>query len=317
MKQIIPVFFACDDNYAPLLGTAIKSMLINASKNYFYNVHVLCTGFNEINTKKLSALQDEKSNIIFENMSDVLKTYGPRLHLRNYYSAATYYRLFIANIFAQYDKALYFDSDMIFLGDISKLYAIDLGDDLVAAAQENVMQEDIFGYYVEKVLDVPRRDFFNAGMLVMNLKALREENIESKFLDLIARRTFSVTQDEDYLNVLCKDRVYKLGYEWNYMPIEGLCAKKPQIVHFKITLRPWKYDGVLYARQFWKFAKLAGYYDELRRVYDNFTPQDRLSDMLMCRNLALMALRQAKEADNTVPLDEKGFIGIHATQFAV
>ena len=316
IKQVIPVFFACDDNYAPLLGTAIKSMLKNASKKYLYKIHILTTGFNKENTEKLLDLQDEKSRIIFENMSEVLKNYGQKLHLRNYYSVATYYRLFIANIFTKYDKALYFDSDMIFLGDISKLYTLDLKNDLVAAVQENVMQEDIFGYYVERVLGVPRRDYFNAGMLVMNLKAMRDEKIEQKFLEMIKTKVYTVTQDEDYLNVLCKNRVLRLGYEWNFMPIEGLCDKRPRIVHFKMTMRPWKYEGILYERHFWKFARLAGYYQELKKVFDNFTFADRMNDKLMCRNLALTALRQAKEADNSVPLDEKGYVGIHATQFS-
>jgi len=315
MIKTIPIFFACDDNYAPLLGTAIKSLLLNASKNYFYEIHILCTGFNESNTKKLSALKDDKSVIIFENMSETLKMYGHRFHLRNYYSLATYYRLFIADTFSNYDKALYLDSDMIFLGDVSELYERELSGNLVAAAQENVMQEDIFGYYVESVLGVKRKDFFNAGVLLMNLKLMREEQIKNKFLEMLKTRVFTVTQDEDYLNVLCKDRVLRLGYEWNLMPVEGLCDKKPKIVHFKITLRPWKYDGIPYEKQFWKYAKLSGFYPELRSIYDNFTPEDRLKDMIMCHDLAMMALRQAKEADSSVPLDEHGFVGILASQF--
>lgn len=236
--------------------------------------------------------------------------------MRNYYSAATYYRLFIANIFKEYDKAIYLDSDIIFLGDVSKLYLFDLKDNLVAAVQENVMQEDIFGYYVEKVVGVPRQDFFNAGVLLMNLKAMREEKFEKKFLALIKEKIFTVTQDEDYLNALCKDRVLRIGYEWNCMPIRGLSEKKPIIVHFKITLRPWHYRGILYEKQFWQYAKLSGYYDTLRKFLNDFSFDDRMNDKLMCFNLALMALRQAKQADSTIPLDEEvDFVGIHASQF--
>ena len=100
------------------------------------------------------------------------------------------------------------------------------------------------------------------------------------------------------------------------MPIEGLCSKRPQIVHFKLTMRPWKYDGILYERHFWKFARLAGYYKQLKAIFDNFTFADRMKDKLMCKNLALTALRQAREADPTVPLNENGYVGIRATQFS-
>lgn len=53
------------------------------------------------------------------------------------------------------------------LGDIAQLYAYDLGDAYVGACREQVMiQEDVYGTYVEKVLGVERDNYFNAGMLV-------------------------------------------------------------------------------------------------------------------------------------------------------
>ncbi|MBR1891093.1 MAG: glycosyltransferase family 8 protein [Clostridia bacterium] len=313
MTKIIPVFYACDDNYAPLLGTSIKSLITNASKDYFYNIHILSCGFNADNQKRLSALTSENSRLIFDDMHETAKEYCSKFHVRDYYSMAIYYRLFIANMFPQYDKAIYLDSDTIILGDVSKLYEMDLKDNLVAAGQENVMLEDIFGYYVETVVGVNRHDYFNDGVMLMNLALMRKENLQGQFLNYTKIKTFTVTEDQDYMNVLCKDRVLRLGYEWNMMPVEGLCDK-PNIVHFKITLRPWKYDGVMYEKEFWKYAKLAGYYDVLRAIYDNFTPEDRLNDQLMCRNLALMAIRQTKQADASVPIDENGFVGIYAAQ---
>ena len=55
MRRIIPVFFACDNNYVPFLAVAIKSMLDNASKDNFYNVHILTDGLLEENINKLKA----------------------------------------------------------------------------------------------------------------------------------------------------------------------------------------------------------------------------------------------------------------------
>ncbi len=42
--EVIPVFFATDDNYIPFLDVAIGSLIENASKNYFYDIHILNTG---------------------------------------------------------------------------------------------------------------------------------------------------------------------------------------------------------------------------------------------------------------------------------
>ena len=52
-KQIIPIFFTIDDNFAPYLSVAIKSMLDNANKDYFYNVHIVHEGLSNENKNKL------------------------------------------------------------------------------------------------------------------------------------------------------------------------------------------------------------------------------------------------------------------------
>jgi lipopolysaccharide biosynthesis glycosyltransferase len=46
-KHEIPVFFACDDNYIPFLGTALHTMIKNASKDYHYKAIVLNAGIKD------------------------------------------------------------------------------------------------------------------------------------------------------------------------------------------------------------------------------------------------------------------------------
>ena len=41
MKQVIPIFFTVDDGYVPFLSVALVSLLKNASKEYFYQIHVV------------------------------------------------------------------------------------------------------------------------------------------------------------------------------------------------------------------------------------------------------------------------------------
>ena len=46
-KEIIPIFFATDDGYAPYLGVALQSLIENASPNFFYKVYVLCVSLSD------------------------------------------------------------------------------------------------------------------------------------------------------------------------------------------------------------------------------------------------------------------------------
>lgn len=295
-KQIIPVFFATDDNYAPYLGAAIYSMLENASKDYFYNVHILTTQFNEENRAKINALQDDKSNIIFEDMSDVLVSYGEKLHTRHYYSVATYYRLFIAELFPQYDKGFYFDSDMIFLGDISELFNYDLKHNLIGGALEPVMQIPIFAAYTERVLNVPKDEYINAGMLLMDLKGLREFKLEEKFIKTLAIKTYTVAQDQDYINEILKNRILMLEDSWNLTASPDMVCDKPNIVHFKLNFRPWHYKGIPYEKEFWKYAEKSGYYEFLKNHYENYSFADRLNDKFVMEQLARAAMKDTLKA---------------------
>ena len=66
----------------------------------------------------------------------------------------------------------------------------------------------MFQDYVEKVVGVASyKTYFNAGMLVMNLDELRKFQFQEKFLYLLENIKFSVIQDQDYLNRICKGRV--------------------------------------------------------------------------------------------------------------
>ncbi len=296
-KKIIPVFYATDDVYAPMLAVSIRSLLDNADNNYFYNIHVLTSSMGDENREIISSLAGKNSKIFFNDASDRLDRISDSLSVRDYYSIATYYRLFIANMFPEYDKAIYIDSDTVVSGDISKMFATDMGACLVGAVHDNVMFISVFGDYVEKVLTVKREKYFNAGILLMDLAKFRSEDIEGAFLKLLSERKFPVAQDQDYLNILCRDRVYYLGYEWNLAPVEEMAGIKPSIIHFKMALRPWNYDGIMHGELFWKYAKNTPFYDILRRIKENHSELDTQTDKDVGDGLVRLAIEEIAKAE--------------------
>ena len=152
-KNIVPVFFACDDNFVKFTYVTLKSIMENASKDYFYKVYVLNTNISE-DMKKIGfdvASEYENCELIFADVTDYLDSIKDRLPLRDYYSKTTYFRLFIAEMYPEYDKAIYIDSDTIVEGDFAELYNHNLGNNLVGACNEQAMvQTDIYGTYCEK-----------------------------------------------------------------------------------------------------------------------------------------------------------------------
>ena len=300
-KQKIPICFATDDNYVPFLTVAIASLLANSSKENFYKIYVLTSHLTEENMNSILKMATENSSIKFVQLSKELDKVQDMFHLRDYYSKETYYRIFIPNLFPQYEKVLYLDCDITVLADVSELYNTQIHGYYVGAVQEEVMQTfEVFGNYVEKADGINRKNYFNAGILLINCRRWRNKLIAERFVDLLNRYKFRVVQDEDYLNVLCKDNIKWLPLGWNKTSYknEAFDDKDLKIIHWKISWRPWKYKDVLYEEYFWKYAKMTDFYDKLIQMRDSRTEEDFKKDELLMENLSKMAQEDADDPNN-------------------
>ena len=280
MNKEIPVFFAVDNGYIPFLGVALKSVIENTSKENRYAIKVLYTSVTEENKKRIKEYEKENISIEFVDLNKQLKEIQEKLYTRNYFSNTTYYRLFIPELYPEYDKAVYIDSDTICLADIAELYNVDMGDNLIAAIPDGVVQAiDVFKDYVERVVGVSDyNNYFNAGVIVMNLEELRKYKFQEKFIYLLGKIRFEVAQDQDYLNRLCKGRVKILDYEWNRMPIMGKRDGDIKLIHYNLGAKPWYFDNVLYQEYFWKYAEKTEFYNEIKEIGAKYTDADKEKD---------------------------------------
>jgi len=173
-KEIIPVFFAADECYTPFLAVALTSIKKYASADRQYQIHVLCTGIDEEKQKSVLAMQTENIKIRFENISEKASQIYDVMRCRDYYTSAIYYRLFIPDLFPQYDKAIYLDCDTVLLEDIAILFDKEIGDNFIGAvADQAVSAVPQFREYTKNALDVDAEEYFNSGVIVLNLKQLR------------------------------------------------------------------------------------------------------------------------------------------------
>ena len=201
----------------------------------------------------------------------------------------------------QYEKAVYIDSDIVLLGDISEMYKVDLGDALVGAvADEAVAMVPEFRLYTKEVLGIEADNYFNAGVLLMNLKKFREDGFYAAFCNLLKAYKFSVAQDQDYLNVLCAGKVVFLGKEWNKMPIGGANSLLPKLIHYNLTMKPWHYDNVLYKEYFWQYAQGVEDYPLIVDALASYSAEKKKKDADSEKGLIALCVREAKRADNYI-----------------
>lgn len=296
-EKEIPIFFAVDDNYMPFLAVSLQSLIANASAKNYYSIKVLHTNISAENKKKISKYEQQNVNIEFVDLNYYIGKIQDKLYTRDYYSKTTYFRLFIPNLYPQYDKALYLDSDIVILDDIAKLYHTDLGDYLVAGAPDDVIQNiKVFQDYAEKVVGVADyHKYFNAGVLLMNLDELRKFKFQEKFIYSLEKIKFAVAQDQDYLNRLCKGRVKLIDRGWNRMPMPDDKIKESEIklIHYNLAYKPWHFEDILYKEYFWKYAKQTEYFNKIMEIRESYTEEDRFKDIEQDKKLRRLAKKES------------------------
>lgn len=279
-RKEVPIFTATDDNYIPFLAVTLQSMLDNSSKDYKYLIKILNSGISEENIAKIKKYERDNFKVEFVDVRKFLEALGLRLHTCIYYTQVTYYRLFIPSMYPQFDKALYIDPDTVVRSDIAKLYNINIGNNLVGATvDEFVKSLPKIQSYIVKCLGLDKwNDYFNAGVLVMNLKEMRAQNFEDKFIDLLAKYKF-VVQDQDYLNVICKNQVYYITGLWDKMPcIEDVDVSKIHLIHYNLIWKPWHAE-VPYGEEFWYYVDKTEFKDYIHNIRDNYSVEKYKQDV--------------------------------------
>ena len=300
MSREIPILFSTDDNYMPYLDVTLRSLIANASGDYNYRIIILNTGLSPDNIAKVRLNEREGFAINFIDISENVKNI--KSHFKNVYhfSIVTYYRLFIASLFPQYDKIIYLDCDLVVLGDISELYNTELGDNILGAVPDQyVCNTREFRTYAEKAIGVNPDTYFNAGVLVISLEKFRKNDIENKFIKLITEYDFDLLDpDQAYLNYLCFEKTHILPSGWNKSPTESICEGNKNIVHYNLYKKPWQYDDVIDGECFWEYAKCSPFYELILDRKAKFGEKEKAAGDAMAKEILLHADRIVA-SDNT------------------
>ncbi|MFI0424915.1 glycosyltransferase family 8 protein [Spongiactinospora sp. 9N601] len=164
---------------------------------------------------------------------------------------AAYYRLLLPELVPDtVPRMLYVDGDVLCMGGLTELWETDLGDDLLAAAV------DIGSPTVSAAGGLPGfaagagrltfwSDYFNSGVLLMDLARCREEKIAARSLDYLRdnapRLRFAV---QDAMNITVDDRWVRLDPRWNDMDFAA-CEREGEsrgarLIQFAGAKKPWQ-----------------------------------------------------------------------------
>ena len=270
MKNIDLVFIT-DEGFALLTGVAIYSLKKNSNKNFNYNINIICSNVTEESLNNFKALSSKNFNI---NIVDVDGSKYENLKKDNLHVSTTaLFKFDLPNIFDNLDKILYIDGDVLIQSDLVNLFETDIDKNYAGV----VVDYGGLTYPSEfkKRLKIKHKYYFNSGMMLLNLKKLREDNIPAKLVDYrIHGRNFYM--DQDALNVVFKENVKYLSLNDNFVitcwrnvdesvltDFYGLKKQKSMIdylnnanvVHYASADKPSKYEDVPHSSLWFKYFK--------------------------------------------------------------
>ncbi len=269
------VLFCSDDGGFPQLLMAIHSLLKAANPARKLRISVFTGGENCISDEHVETLSSLTAKRPFATLEVVDITSFLEKYRNAFYSPGvhggmfTWARCFMGEIFEkECGNLVYLDIDTFVCVDLGALYDLDLGENVIAAVYEDSREEaadDCNSHWTGGLVDLAAERYFNAGVGVFNLSAVRAENLLSRAVNWYAtHRDSAACYDQDALNALCWNRVLPLPTAYNYS--DGWCERQlkysvrdkwwrgnapqdvldaiisPRIIHFWGPKKPWKWN---------------------------------------------------------------------------
>lgn len=247
---MINLLYSANNNY--FKGIVLSLMSIIKHTNEEIHVYVLSLDLTDLD-KKYDLIKDE--NIIEANK--LLKEVNPKSEItlidmrniylnsiinkskeKNKYSPYAYLRLLSDKVDILPDKILYLDSDIMALKDISPLFNLDI------TAYDYAMARDQVGKYFFS------NDYCNSGVLLLNLKRLRENKKLDKCYKVMMK-SVATMPDQDALNKVSDD-IYIFDNIYN----EQIKINENTIIyHFNIKTQVFPYFKMINVKQ-WEIGKV-------------------------------------------------------------
>lgn len=250
---MIPVVFSTDHNFIVPTSVAILSMLKCSTSDF--DIFVLQTP--EVTEEDRKNLEDSirgfNSRIQFITIGN---EFSQSFEVRGI-TKISYYRLLIPWLIPNYDWILYLDGDIIVKRDLKGIfnYVTD-SDKLVYGVRTTgtVLDPDFSQHILSLGLD--NTQYINGGVLLFNCTLMRKQNLKEQFLNHSDKEYFY--QDQDIINLVCKDKIGWLPLKFNtsllLMTVDknkviksGISTnndfmdaiKEPAIIHYA-GKKPWK-----------------------------------------------------------------------------
>tara|TARA_R110000751_G_scaffold131275_1_gene233436 strand:+ start:21870 stop:22781 length:912 start_codon:yes stop_codon:yes gene_type:complete len=233
MSEIV---VAIDNNVVAPLCVLLNSLRIQNPHSAF-KIHVLQSDLSAHNRQTLldhAANLKLPINMVNVDAEPLVRVFG-RMN-SGHVSHVSLFRCMIGSLLDEtITKVLYLDIDTLVLGSIVPIFNIDLGGNIVAVVREEQTYLAEFG--------VKPQDYFNTGVMLIDLKKWRSENVEARLMEILNRYPEKLQWwDQSALNIALKGKTLSMNRRYNYIESRPKTGEKiiiPTILHFAGSCKPW------------------------------------------------------------------------------
>lgn len=272
----INVCFICDEKYVLPTLVAVQSLVKNAQSPV--NVHIVGTELSQVSIDQFNKLSSSIAEVTVRNVDnkyqDIPMTHG-------WVSKAAMLKFDLANLFADLDKILYLDGDMVINQNLGELFNVDVKDcyaavvaDMRGMKMEIFIKDKVTGERIASTNHgkLGLSKYFNSGMMLLNLQKMREDNIPDKLLENKRKDPYKRFMDQDALNQTFAENVMWLSPKYNLMqanlgyPLEEISEfygvpsaemaeimQNPEVLHLTNKLKPWNTAEAVGFDVWWKY----------------------------------------------------------------
>ena len=286
------ILLSSDDNYAPLLGVTIESILENNQDFDEINFYVLDGGISKSSKTKIDEIicnfkiKVSIEYVVYNNVDKLMNN-----DIKATIALSSYARLLAPSLLDNsIDKIIYMDCDALVDGSLKEIWNTDVTDYDFGAVL------DLDSKHVNKFLEISSNIHYNAGFLLINLERWRKNNLEDKFFNYLIEKEGEVYHnDQGILNHVCEGNIltlhpkynvlspfFEVGYDnvlkWydcdNYYP-KGVMEEaiaNPVFIHLTkfVSGRPWFKDAKNHPlRELFEFYANKTPFDEDEIYIDN------------------------------------------------
>ena len=283
-SPVMNVMYTFNDNFVPQSAASIISILENNKTAKAINFYLVVMDVSKENQQKLkSMIEDYGRKVHFIELKNLDSYFGFNFDTGKFHPIVLSRLLVDQLLPSKIDRLLYIDGDTICRGNIQELFTIDMQGKIVGMALENT-----FGSKNKATLGLQNTHYYNAGILLIDLKKWRKEKIGKKIIEFFSRekdlKEFRYN-DQDILNCFFKNEIFTIPPKYNYTnaldryyykdlkqieePAEYYSKEifdearaNPLIVHYLGEERPWrKYNTHKYRHDYKKYLHMTDWKD--------------------------------------------------------